>query len=109
MKNVHSYLGFQQKSVVFSNYARLVKKILETCERIANLFLYTCANYTYMYNLHTVCKSAHVNGDIVQQRQPNLKSNCQLVCLKNKVTVFVYGRRRQHQPRRGYDKSSRNI
>ena len=20
------------------------------------------ANYTYMYNLHTVCKSAHVNG-----------------------------------------------
>ena len=22
------------------------------------------ANYTYMYNLHTVCKSAHVNGAI---------------------------------------------
>ena len=20
------------------------------------------ANYTYMYNLHTMCKSAHVNG-----------------------------------------------
>ena len=20
------------------------------------------ANYTYMYNLHTVCKSAHMNG-----------------------------------------------
>ena len=23
------------------------------------------ANYTYMYNLHTVCKSAHVNGALV--------------------------------------------
>ena len=40
----------------------LVKKILETCERVANVFLHPDANYTYMYNLHTVCKSAHVNG-----------------------------------------------
>ena len=40
----------------------LVQKILATCERIANIFLHPGANYIYMYNLHTVCKSAHVNG-----------------------------------------------
>ena len=40
----------------------LVQKILGTCERVANIFLHPGANYTYMYNLHTVCKSAHVNG-----------------------------------------------
>ena len=40
----------------------LVQKILETCEGVANIFLYPGANYTYMYNLHTVCKSAHVTG-----------------------------------------------
>ena len=40
----------------------LVQKILGTCERVANKFLHPGANYTYMYNLHTVCKSAHVNG-----------------------------------------------
>ena len=40
----------------------LVQKILDTCERVANKFLHPGANYTYMYNLHTVCKSAHVNG-----------------------------------------------
>ena len=40
----------------------LVQKILDTCERVANIFLHPGANYTYMYNLHTVCKSAHVNG-----------------------------------------------
>ena len=43
-------------------YARFGQKILETCERVANIFLHPDANYTYMYNLHTVCKSAHVNG-----------------------------------------------
>ena len=42
----------------------LVQKILGTCERVANIFLHPGANYTYMYNLHTVCKSAHVNGAI---------------------------------------------
>ena len=41
---------------------RLVQKILDTCGRVANIFLHAGANYTYMYNLHTVCKSAHVNG-----------------------------------------------
>ena len=40
----------------------LVQKILGTCERVTNKFLHPGANYTYMYNLHTVCKSAHVNG-----------------------------------------------
>ena len=44
----------------------LVQKILGTCERVANKFLHPGANYTYMYNLHTVCKSAHVNGVIVK-------------------------------------------
>ena len=42
----------------------LVQKILGTCERVANKFLHPGANYAYMYNLHTVCKSAHVNGAI---------------------------------------------
>ena len=42
-----------------------VQKILDTCERVANIFLHRGANYTYMYNLHTVCKSAHVNGALV--------------------------------------------
>ena len=40
----------------------LVQKILGTCERVANIILHPGANYTYMYNLHTVCNSAHVNG-----------------------------------------------
>ena len=40
----------------------LVQKILVKCERVANKFLHPGANYTYMYNLHTVCKSVHVNG-----------------------------------------------
>ena len=40
----------------------LAQKILGTCERVANKFLHPGANYTYMYNLHTVYKSAHVNG-----------------------------------------------
>ena len=44
----------------------LVQKILETCERVENIFLHPGANYTYMYNLHTVCKSAHVNGALVE-------------------------------------------
>ena len=42
----------------------LVQKILGTCECVANIFLNPGANYkmyTCMYNLHTVCKSAHVN------------------------------------------------
>ena len=43
----------------------LVQKILGTCEREANKFLHPGANYTYMYNLHTVCKSVHVNGALV--------------------------------------------
>ena len=43
----------------------LVQKTLEPCERAANKFLHPGANYTYMYNLHTVCKSAHVNGALV--------------------------------------------
>ena len=42
----------------------LVLKILETCDREANIYLHPGANYTYMYNLHTMCKSAHVNGAI---------------------------------------------
>ena len=39
----------------------LVQNIFETCERVANIFLHPGTNYTYMYNLHTVCKSEHVN------------------------------------------------
>ena len=55
-KHVRSYFGFQQKSVVISNsrlYAQFSQKDLETCERVANIFLHPGANYTYtcMYNL----------------------------------------------------------
>ena len=50
----------------------LVQKILDTCERVANIFLHPGANYTYMYNLHTVCKSAHVNGALVD---PSILTN----------------------------------
>ena len=38
-------------------------------------FAFTCpkrhsgANYTYMYNLDTVCKSAHVNGALDEIKQ----------------------------------------
>ena len=45
----------------------LVQKILGSCERVANNFLHPGANYTYMYNLHTVCKSAHVNGALAMK------------------------------------------
>ena len=66
MKNVRSYIGFRLKNQSSSQTKGfmngLVQKILETCERVANIFLQPGANYTYMYNLHTVCKSAHVNG-----------------------------------------------
>ena len=34
-----------------------IYEIAFTCPKI-----HPGANYTYMYNLHTVCKSAHVNG-----------------------------------------------
>ena len=35
----------------------LVQNILETCERVANIFLHRAANYTY-----TMCKSMRVKG-----------------------------------------------
>ena len=53
----------------------LVQKILDTCERVANLFLHPGANY--MYNLHTVCKSAHVNGAYVNLCLAFPKGSCQ--------------------------------
>ena len=65
MKNVRSYFDSRQKSVnsQTKGFIRsLVQKILEPCERVANKFLHPGANYAYMYNLHTVYKSAHVNG-----------------------------------------------
>ena len=49
----------------------LVQKILGTCERVANIFLHPGANYTYMHNLHTVCKSAHVNGTLTAVSRVN--------------------------------------
>ena len=39
-----------------------VPKFLETCERVANILLLPGADSAYMQNLHTVSKSAHVNG-----------------------------------------------
>ena len=47
----------------------LVQKIVETCERVANIILNPGANYTHMYNLHTVSKSAHVNGALIDRQQ----------------------------------------
>ena len=61
----------------------LVQKILGTCERVANNFLHPGANYTYMYNLHTVCKSAHVNGALVKQRAECMKINRVFKSVKN--------------------------
>ena len=58
----------------------LVQKILGTCERVANKFLHPGANYTYMYNLHTVCKSAHVNGALLCFRKAFF---CNFTDLKN--------------------------
>ena len=49
----------------------LVQKILDTCERVAKIFLHPGANYTYMYNLHIVCKSAHVNGALDPEDSTN--------------------------------------
>ena len=43
---------FAHVQIIFYIYA-----IAFTCPKI-----HPGANYTYMYNLHTVCKSAHVNG-----------------------------------------------
>ena len=58
-----SVSGKNQKSSQTEGFMHgLVQKSLDTCERIANIFLHPGANYTYMYNLHTVYKSAHVNG-----------------------------------------------
>ena len=51
----------------------LVQKILETCERVANIFLQPGTNYTFMYNLHTLCKWAHVNGASVVTRNAHAK------------------------------------
>ena len=61
----------------------LVQKILGTCERVANIFLHPGANYTYMYNLHTVCKSAHVNGP----ERDNFKN----LELTNFVQTYILG------------------
>ena len=41
------------------------------------------ANYTYMYNLHTVCKSAHVNGALVIF---HLHQGIVLYCVRQKLT-----------------------
>ena len=59
MQNVRSYFDFRQNSQTKGFMHDLVQNILDTCERVANIFLHPGANYTYMYNLHTVCKSAH--------------------------------------------------
>ena len=67
---------------------RLVQKILGTCERVANQFLHPGANYTYMYNLHTVCKSAHVNGALEFQCDIKLKRHVHdwvIVCLQKYI------------------------
>ena len=46
---------------VQTNFYILVYAIAFTCPK-----LHSGANYTYMYNLHTVCKSARVNGALVK-------------------------------------------
>ena len=53
----------------------LVQKILETCERVANKFLHPGANYTYMYDLHTIWKSARVNGALVSKVSTKYKNS----------------------------------
>ena len=53
-EQVYIYTGciFAHVHITFYIYA-----IAFTCPKI-----HQGANYTYMYNLHTVCKAAHVNG-----------------------------------------------
>ena len=64
----------------------LVQKILGTCERVANKFLHRGANYAYMYNLHTVCKSAHVNGAYDLQADVSFKP----LCLSSNEVIASY-------------------
>ena len=46
--------------------------------------------------------------DVVRRRQPKFNSKCQLLYMKCKVKVFVYGQRcRWRRRRRGYDNSFR--
>ena len=42
------------------------------------------ANYPYMYNLHTMCKSAHVNG--VYDKFDNIMESLGENCFKNNST-----------------------
>ena len=76
----------------------LIQKIIETCEPVANIFLHPGANYTYMYNLHTVCKSAHVNRVLVILHYFNAISiefyavKCLINILFYVISMFVSGR-----------------
>ena len=71
----------------------LAQKILRTCERVANNFLHPGANYTYMYNLLTVCKSAHVNGAL--HHFLNIINSLSSLCVKLKIKFFIASNLRQ--------------
>ena len=53
-EQVYIYTGCINTHVQINFY---IYAIAFTCPKI-----HPDANYTYMYNIHTVCKSAHVNG-----------------------------------------------
>ena len=56
-----------------------------------------CVNRTKNNSNFTVEKMIKINkqelseDNIFYPWQPNLNSNCELVCLKSKITVFIYG------------------
>ena len=58
MKNVRSYFGFRQKKsrlLKLKDLCSLVQKILETCERVANIFLHPGANYIHICIIYIPC------------------------------------------------------
>ena len=64
-EQVYIYTGVYICTINFYIYA-----IAFTCPKI-----HPGANYTYMYNIHPVCISAHVNGALVRELYVIVGSN----------------------------------
>ena len=56
----------------------LVQKSLDTCERVANIFLHPGANYTYMYRSFVTYRTrfSQVFSYIIQLRQKDSRQKC---------------------------------
>ena len=82
---VHTSVSNKNQSSFQTKGFGLVQKILEICERTANIFLHPAANYTYMYNLHTVCKSANMNGALDANWQSLIIQYILFCCFRNGI------------------------